>query len=127
MEDEDGLSVAGEEHEVGFPVSALAAIEGVRRALMDGDAVLDVEGGAAAFLASPAASKLGPGEVASPGAVVGALQLGIDEAVDGLAADDAVTVGLALEPADDLLWRPALAQRREHLLAQVLVSLQARA
>ena len=41
MGDQDGLAVAGEEHEIGLPVAGLATVGGRGRALMDGDAAAD--------------------------------------------------------------------------------------
>jgi len=53
VQHQDGLSEAGEQHEVGFPVAGLAAITSFLGALLDGQAELDREGGAAAAGGSP--------------------------------------------------------------------------
>ena len=101
----------------------LVSIERLRRALVDGDTVLDQQGRAASLLAPAAALGLGSGEIAPPGAVVGAFQLGVDEAVDGLAADDGSAL-FALEPANHLLGRPALGQEPKHAQAQGWIAIQ---
>src|SRR6202007_286591 len=94
VQDQDGLAVAGEEHEVGFPVPGLAAVAGGLGAPGDADAVLDQQGGAAALLAAPPAAGLGSGQIVAPVAVVGALHLGVDEPVDGLYAGHRLAAGL---------------------------------
>jgi hypothetical protein len=101
----------------------LASIERLRWALVDGDTAFDQQGRAAALLAPATALGLGSGEIASPGAVVGAFQLGVDEAVDGLAADDG-SARFELEPANHLVWRPALGQEPEHAQAQGWIAIQ---
>ena len=41
MGDEDGLAIAGKQHEIGFPMDWALPIIGVRRALAQGAAMLD--------------------------------------------------------------------------------------
>ena len=127
VKDEDGLAVAGEQREVGFPVPGLVTIAGGLGALCDADAVLDMQGRAATPLASPAATGLGPGQIVAPAAVVGALHLGVDEPIDGLYADHRPSAGLTLEAPGDLFGGPGLGQQVEHLAAQRVVAIQARA
>src|SRR3979411_508717 len=73
-----------------------------------------------------AALVLGSGQVVAPGAIVGAADLGVDEAVDALMADGGSSL-LLLEPAGDLLGRPAARQAVEHEGAQRGIAFQARA
>src|SRR3981189_3959723 len=73
-----------------------------------------------------AALVLGSGQVVAPGAIVGAPDLGVDEAVDALMADGGSSL-LLLEPAGDLLGRPAARQAVEHEGAQRGIAFQARA
>jgi len=60
----------------------------------------------------------------APAAVLGALELGVDEAIDGLATDDRVAV-LERQAAADFGGRPAFGQMVEHAGAQHRVALQA--
>jgi hypothetical protein len=53
-------------------------------------------------LGAPAALVFGAGQVMAPSPVIGAFELGIDEAIDGLVADD-LAPSLAGEAAGDLL------------------------
>ena len=82
-------------------MSSLSAIEGFCGPPVDRHAMLDGQGGAAAAGAAAAAAALGPGQVVAPGPVIGAFELGVDEAIDGLAADHGVAL-FALEAAGDL-------------------------
>src|SRR3546814_2239664 len=66
---------------------------------------------------------LGAWEIEAPAPVVAALQLGMDEAVDGLMADDLVS-NIAREAPRHLLGRPALREPVEDSLAQGIVALQ---
>ena len=127
VQGQDGLAVAGEQHEVGFPVAGLAAIAGGLGALGDADAVLDEQGGAAALLAAPPSAGLGSGQIVAPAAVVGALHLGVDEPIDGLHADHRAPAGLPLEPADDLLGRPGLSQQVQNPPPQRVIAIEPRA
>src|ERR1043166_4707088 len=73
----------------------------------------------------PAPLVLGPGQIVTPGAIVGAADLGVNEAVDRLVADRGPGL-LALEPAGDLLGRPATSQTAENEFAQLGIALQPR-
>src|SRR4051812_1764766 len=124
VQGEDGLAVAGEEDEVGLPVSWGGAVLRGGGAFGDGDAVLDVEGRAAASAAAASAFAFGAREVVAPGVVGVAVDLGLDEAVDGLGADQAAAMA-ASEGAADLLGRPAAGEAGEDAVAQGLLALEA--
>src|SRR3546814_17576210 len=67
-------------------------------------------------LGAPSALILGAWEIEAPAPVFAALQLGMDEAVDGLMADDLVS-NIAREAPRPLLRRPALREPVEDSLA----------
>src|ERR1700682_4642577 len=91
----------------------------------DGNPVFDEAGGRGSA-AAPAAFVLGPRQVIAPGAVIGAADLGVDEAVDAFMADGGRRL-LAIEPAGDLLGRPAELEAVQHEGAQLGIALQTRA
>src|SRR3546814_3292555 len=74
-------------------------------------------------LGAPSALILGAWEIEAPAPVVAALQLGMDDAVDGLMADDLVS-NIAPEATRHLLGRPAQLEPVEDSLAQGIVELQ---
>src|SRR3546814_16117928 len=74
-------------------------------------------------LGAPSALILGAWEIEAPAPVVAALQLGMDEAVDGLMADDLVS-NIARDAPRPLPARPALREPVAHRLAQGIVALQ---
>src|SRR4029453_12928389 len=103
MDDQGGLAIGAEQHEVGLPVAGFGPGIGDGRPLADGDAGLDVVDGAGAALAPRPAAVLAAGQEAVPIVLLrGAV---IDEAIDRLVADDRATM-LARQPAGDLLRRP---------------------
>ena len=106
MEGEDGLAVSAEEHEVSFPVAGGLAVGGGRGAGGERAAVRDQGGGAAAAGAA-AAFALGLGQVVAPRIGLGAGDLSVQEAVDGLRSEDGAA-GLPGPASGDLLGRPAL-------------------
>src|ERR1700704_5660597 len=116
----------GEEHEVGFPVSEGAPTVDGGGPQGDGNTAFDEIVGRALVASLRAALVLGSGQVVAPGAIVGAPDLGVDEAVDALMADGGSSL-LLLEPAGDLLGRPAARQAVEHEGAQRGIAFQARA
>jgi len=122
----DGLAVFCEHHEVGFPVPWRLPIAGFGGSLRDGDTAFDEGRRAAAAGASPSAFAFGAREIEPPAIVLGAGDLGVDEAVDGLVADDR-SAGLALETASDLLGRPAAGETFKDGAAQVGLAFEARA
>ena len=85
VQGEHGLAVDGEQHQIGFPMSAVC---GDRRrpgrALLDGDALWDGLGGGAAFASAPAAFALAARQVEAPAVILGAGDLCGDEAIDRL-------------------------------------------
>jgi len=109
VECEDGLAIGGEEHEVALPMSGHAAVLGLARPFGDGDAVLDEVCGASALLTAKAALGFGAGQIAAPGEVLMAGDLGVDEAVDGFVADDRSAV-LQGQPASGLFRRQAVSE-----------------
>ena len=123
VDGEHGLAVGGKEHEVGFPVAWIEPIGGHSGALMDRRAVLDVQGGATAFAAPPTALALGAGKIVAPGVVLGAGDLGGDEAIDGFMADHGLAV-FAGQASGDLLGRPAAGQPVEDLGLKVGIAQQ---
>ena len=64
------------------------------------------------------------GRLMSPGVVLLASDLSVDETVDGFVGDDDVT-GVAGKPAGNLLWRPALGEALKDAYAQAGVTIQA--
>ena len=120
MGDEDRLPRCGEDHGVGLPMAWLFAVGDAIGAVVDRGAF-----GVArpAPLGAPSALVFGAREIEAPSPVVGAAQLIIDEAIDGLVADDPVP-GLAGKAACDLLGRPAFCEAVEDGPAQGVVTLQ---
>jgi len=120
---EQNLAVGREADEIAFPMAGLLAIGGLRGTVVEGDAVLDVQGGTAALAGASAALEFAARQVAAPGEVFGAPDLGVDEAVDALVADRRLA-GLALQPAGHRLRRPALGQGVQHRLLQARIAFQ---
>ena len=125
VEGEYGLTVGTEEHKVGFPMAWGSTILGRVRTFCEGASKADERSGTGGFRLPVAPFGLGPGEVVSPGVVLLASDLRVDESVDGFVGDDVVS-GLAGKPAGNLLGRPALGEAREDALAQAGVTIQAR-
>lgn len=96
------------------------------RAQSDGNTAFDEAVGGAAGATPSAALAFGSGQVMTPGAVIGAPDLVIDEAVDGLVTDAGRRLA-AGQPASDLLGRPAALEAIQDKLAQFGIALQARA
>jgi hypothetical protein len=69
------------------------AITGGGGSFGNGHAAFDQAGGTAAAAWPPAAPEFGARQQAAPGKVIGAGDLGIDEAVDALMADDGTAMG----------------------------------
>lgn len=113
---EDSLAVLAEEHEVGFPMAGQGAVVGLRGTIVNGDAVLDMVDGAAAPLAQAAAAGLVAGQEAMPVILLGGAM--VDEAVDGLVADQGRAFEVA-ETTGDLLGRPTLFQVETDLSAKL--------
>jgi hypothetical protein len=122
--DEDGLAGFREEHGVGLPMAGGGAVAGFGGTVVDGLSLGEARG-SAAFVA-PAALEPSAQQVESPAAVAGAFELGVDEAVDGLVADNPAA-GVEGEAAADLLGRPAVGHFFEDGLAQGVVAIEPRA
>ena len=118
MQGEDGLPVFGEQHEIGFPMSGNGAGVNDGGTLSDGHPLLNEVCGASALMSAKATLGLGAGQIVAPGIVVVAGDLGIDEAVDGLVADEATAV-LQPEPAGHLFGRQAIAEAFENQRAKL--------
>lgn len=95
---EDVLVIGGELHEVGLPMSEDLAEFCLLGSFVNGNTALNEACATAALVPAPAAPGLGAGQVMAPGEVVVAGDLGLDEAVDGLVADD-LSAGLAGQSA----------------------------
>ncbi|WYJ35927.1 hypothetical protein HAP54_000029815 [Bradyrhizobium sp. 2S1] len=80
MHSQDGLTVFGEHHQVGFPMTGSAAIGGLDRPLIQGNTAFDEACGAAALLAAVTALALAARQITPPAEVRGASDLGVDEA-----------------------------------------------
>ena len=123
VQDEDGLPLSAEEHQVRLPVAGGIPSGGIRGTLGQWPAKLD-EGRRVATLASPpAAFRLGPGQVMTPGVVLLAGNLGIDETVDSLMGNDG-PASLQGQASCHLLRRPVLPEPGEHLLSERIIPLQ---
>ena len=88
MHGQDGLTVFGKQDEVGFPMAGGLAIGGGMRPFGQGNTAFDEGCGAAASSAAEPALALAARQIAAPAIVLGAGDLGVDEAVDALVADD---------------------------------------
>jgi hypothetical protein len=121
-----GLAVFCEQHQVGFPVTWGVPIGGLGRALGDGNAAFNQAYRTAAAAAAEASFAFAARQVVAPAIVLGAGDLGVDEAVDALVTDDLVT-GVAGQTAGDLLGGPAFGQAVTHGAAQVGLPFEARA
>jgi hypothetical protein len=126
MNGEHGLAVLGEQHEVGFPMAGAVAVGDRRRSFGYGDTAFDQACGTATPAAAETALALAARQIVPPAVVLGAGDLGVDEAVDALVADHLVAT-LASESAGDLLGRPASGEMLENVAAQVGLAFEARA
>ena len=121
--DEESLAWGGEHHEVGFPVAEGGAAFDGGRAQIDGHTALYEVVGRARASAPRASPGSAVGQVVAPGAMVGAADLGVDEAVDALVADRYGGILLA-QPAGDRLGRPAELELAEDEPAQPGIALR---
>jgi len=126
MHGEHGLTVFGEQHQVGFPMTCGLAVGHGGRPLSDGNTAFDQACRAAAPAATQAALALAARQIVPPAVVFGAGDLGVDEAVDALVADHGAP-GLAGQATGDLLGRPAFGEPLKHCAAQLRFSFEARA
>src|SRR5579863_2261164 len=116
VEDQDGLAVFSEEHQIGVPVAGLGAVVGLRGASVNRHTVLEVQHRTSAARAQVSAARLAAGQQAVPVILLGGAM--VDEAVDGLVRDYRLAAG-ATEAAGDLLGRPALEQVLAHQGAEL--------
>ena len=72
MSNQNGLTILGKQHQIGFPVTWLLALVDVGRALIDGDTPLDAIDRAPAFATAPTALAFPPRQVVPPAVVLGA-------------------------------------------------------
>lgn len=93
MQDQQGLSVLGKQQQIGFPVPGLTSIIDRFGSFLDGNPLLDVLGRAAALASAEPPLALGPGQIQTPGIVLGPGDLSRDEAVDALVADLPAVLG----------------------------------
>ena len=117
MHGQDRLTIFGEHHQVGFPMTGGAAVVGLDGPICQRNTAFNEACGTAALLAAVTALALGARQVASPAEVRGASDLGVNEPVDGLVGDHLAAV-FAGQPAGDLLGRPAPTQAFQHRAAQ---------
>lgn len=104
VHDQHGLAVFAKQHEVSFPMPWFMAGVGAFRSLAEGDTVFDEVDGTGTPPAEPATAVL-----VAPQQMVPVVLLGgpmIDETIDGLMADDGVTMQVR-QSAGDLLGRPS--------------------
>jgi hypothetical protein len=126
MHGEQCLTVLGEQHQVGFPMTWGLPIGGGRRPVGYGNTAFNEACRASAPSAAEAPFALAARQVVAPAIILGACELGVDEAVDAFVADH-FAAGLAGEPASDLLGRPSALEPPEDGAAQVGLPFQARA
>ena len=112
MEGQHALAIGREQHGVGLPMAGAVTPLHLAGPLCNGNTALDEACAAAALAAVDPAFGLSARQVVAPGIVVVAADLGIDEAVDGLVADDRVP-GLEGQAPRHLLWRAALGEGLE--------------
>src|SRR5260370_906564 len=120
----EGVVVDGVEVCLARQGSSHAADGGFHGALLPGTVGVVVEGPHSELVGG--AFVLGSGRGVSPGVVVGAADLGVDEAVDGFVADGCRGL-LLMEPAGDLLGRPAALQAAQSEATQLGITFQRRA
>jgi hypothetical protein len=101
VDGQDGLPVFGEHHQIGFPVARDFAIGDLGRPFCQRNTAFDEACGAPASFAAVASLALAPRQIAPPGEVRRACDLGVDEAVDALAGDHP-TATFPGQPACDL-------------------------
>ncbi len=119
MQGENGLSVFGEQHEIGFPMARGAAVFGLYWPLSYGNTVFYESCRASTAAPTKAAFGLSPRQQSCPCVILGAGKLGMDEAVDGLVAHEG-SARLGQHASGNLLGRPAASQAIENSITQGL-------
>jgi hypothetical protein len=84
MQGEDGLAVCLEQHQVGLPVPRCLAVTGLFGPLVDRTAKGDKGRRASSFATAATAFELATRQIMTPSVIRGAVNLGVDETVDGL-------------------------------------------
>ena len=123
LEGEQGLALVAKEHQVGFPVAGSSAVVGFDWALGDVPTMADKGSGTAALAPSAAPLGLAAGQQVAPGIVLAAVDLGLNEAVDGLVGDDGAS-GFQSQATGHLFGRPASLEAGVDGVAQGGVSVQ---
>src|SRR5215203_1918245 len=126
MSDQHRLAVLGKQHQIGFPVTRLSTLVDIGRVLINGYPSLDMIYRTAASTSAPAALAFGARQVVPPAVVLGTANLGIDEPVDRLIADD-LAFAFLFESAGHLGRRPALCKPGENLFLQITIAQQSTA
>ena len=126
MHGQDRLTISGEQHEIGFPVTWGFAVGRRGGPFSHGNTAFNEGCGAAAPSAAAAPPTLAARQIAAPTPVLGTGDLGVDEAIDALVADD-LAASFAGEPSGDLLGRPAAGQTLQDSAAQAGLPFQPRA
>ena len=116
MGGEKSLAVFAEEDEVSFPMAWGGAVVSLRGTIVNRDAVLDMVNRTAAALAEATPSRLVAGQEAVPVILLGGAM--VDEAVDGLLADQGLAIEVT-ETTSDLLGGPTLFQEETNLSAEL--------
>jgi hypothetical protein len=102
MHGQDGLAVFCEHHQVGFPVTTADAVANLDRPFCHGNTTFNEACRASALPTPTAAFALAARQISAPTIVLGAGDLGVDEAVDALIGDHLAPL-LQGKPAGDLL------------------------
>ena len=123
VQGQDRLAIETEEHQVRLPVTRGAAGRRRSRTLAERAAVGHESGRTQGLAAAAAAFRAALGQEVTPGVVLCAADLGVDEPVDGFVGNDAAT-GVAGQPPGHLFRRPALLEAAEHLGPQHRISIQ---
>jgi hypothetical protein len=125
MQGQDGLAVFCKHHQIGFPMAAGVAIAGLDRPFRQRNTAFNEACRASALPAPAAALALAARQISAPAIVLGASDLGVDEAVDAFVGDHLAPL-LKGEATGDLLGRPTACEPLNNGGSQALVAFQAR-
>ena len=84
VQGKDCLPVGPEQHQIGFPVAGCMAVRGRLWTFRQRSAQMDKRRRTTPFTSPPPPFRLGPRQVVTPGVVLLAGELGVDETIDGL-------------------------------------------
>ena len=122
LEDQEGLTAVAEEYQIGLPVAWKGAVVRLWGTLGEGLAQVDIANGV-----TPATTAIPFGlascQQTESGGVLGAIALGMDEAVDGLVGYEGAA-SFQCQATGDLLGRPASTQSGEDGFSQSRVPVQ---